>query len=68
MLFLFNIARVIVRNPKITFLDEMNAKIDSLTSKHIISLINQFAEHKTLISIHHYGDALKDARLIQLGN
>lgn len=65
---LFNIARVIVRNPKIIFLDEMNAKIDPLTSKHIISLINQFAEHKTVISIHHYGDALKDARLIQLGN
>ena len=65
-LVLLNIARVIVRNPKIIFLDEMNAKIDPLTGKNMIDLINQIAKDKTVISINHYGSVLDHATTISL--
>lgn len=64
---LFNIARVIVQKPEIIFLDEMNAKLDSLTGKQIISLINQFSKDKIVISINHYGDILENAKIIRMG-
>jgi len=64
---LFNIARVIVRDPKIIFLDEMNAKIDPVTGKQIIRLIENLSMGKTVISINHYGEALSGARVIKLG-
>lgn len=64
---LFNIARVIVRDPKIIFLDEMNAKIDPVTGKNIIDLIDSVSRGKTVISINHYGNALSGARVIKLG-
>lgn len=63
---LFNIARMMIRNPKIIFLDEMNAKLDPITSKTIIALINEYAKDKTVISINHYGAALDNAKIIQL--
>ena len=63
---LFNIARVIVRNSKILFLDEMNSKIDPVTAKHIIELINEIAKDKTVISINHYGSILDNARIINV--
>lgn len=63
---LFNIARVIVRNSKILFLDEMNSKIDPVTSKQIIELINEIAKDKTVISINHYGSILDNARIINV--
>lgn len=63
---LFNIARMMIRNPKIIFLDEMNAKLDPITSRSIIALINVYAKDKTVISINHYGTALDNAKIIQL--
>ncbi len=63
---LFNIARILVQDSKIIFLDEMNSKIDPITSKQMISLINDFAKDKTVISINHYGAALDGSKIIQL--
>lgn len=64
---LFNIARIICRDSKIIFLDEMNSKIDPITSKNIINLINEISKNKIVISINHYGDILENARVIKLG-
>ena len=63
---LFNIARVIVRNTKIVFLDEMNSKIDPITAKKIINLINDNTKDKIVISISHYGDNLENAKVINI--
>lgn len=63
---LFNVARVLVHNPKIIFLDEMNSKIDPYTSKKIIDLINEFARDKMVISINHYGSPIENAKIIKL--
>ena len=63
---LFNIARAIILNSKILFLDEMNAKIDSVTAKNIIDVINKVAKDKMVLSINHYGDLLENSRIINL--
>lgn len=63
---LFNIARIIVKDPKVIFLDEMNAKIDPVTAKNLINLINTISKDKIVISINHYGDILDNARIIKL--
>lgn len=63
---LFNIARVIVKQPKVIFLDEMNAKIDPVTSEKILSIINDISRDKTVISINHYGNILNNAKVIKL--
>ena len=65
---LFNVARVIVHNPQIIFLDEMNAKIDPYTSNKIINIIDEFAKDKMVISINHYGKPLANAKIIKLTN
>ena len=64
---LFNIARAVVKDTKIVFLDEMNAKIDPVTAKKIIGLINDLTKDKIVISINHYGDILDGAKVITLG-
>lgn len=45
----------------------MNSKIDPITSKNIINLINEISKNKIVISINHYGDILENARVIKLG-
>lgn len=65
---LLNIARVLVHNPKVIFLDEMNAKIDPFTASKIIKIINSFAKDKIVISINHYGDILENSKIIKLDN
>lgn len=63
---LFNIARVVVRNTKIVFLDEMNAKIDPITAKHIMGIFNKLTKDKIVISINHYGSILENAKIINV--
>lgn len=63
---LFNLARIVVKRSKIIFLDEMNSSIDSITSKNIIELIDRLFKDKTIISINHYGDIIKGAKIINL--
>lgn len=65
---LFNIARAIIKNNKILFLDEMNAKIDSLSAKNIIGVINRVASDKMVLSINHYGDLLDNSKIINIEN
>ncbi len=65
---LFNIARMMIQNAQIIFLDEMNSKLDPITSKHIISLINSYTKDKTVISISHYGGMLDQSKIIHIGN
>jgi ATP-binding cassette subfamily B protein len=63
---LFNIARIILRNPPIIFLDEMNAKIDPETALRIIALLNDYAKDHMILSITHYGTQLKNSKELTL--
>lgn len=60
---LFNIARAVLRNTKVLFLDEMNAKIDPITAKMILNVINEISKDKIVLSINHYGDMIKESRI-----
>ena len=63
---LFNIARAIIMNSKILFLDEMNAKIDQVTAQKIINVINNVAKDKIILSINHYGHLLENSDILNL--
>lgn len=63
---LFNIARAIILDSKILFLDEMNAKIDGVTAKKIIEVINKVSKNKMVLSINHYGDLLENSQILNL--
>lgn len=63
---LFNIARAIINETKILFLDEMNAKVDSITAKKIISVIDEISKDKIVLSINHYGDLLSESKILNL--
>lgn len=64
---LLNIARMLLSDCRIVFLDEMNARIDPVTAEHIIGLMDQVTKDKMVFSINHYGESLKDSRVIKLG-
>ena len=63
---LFNIARVVVSDSKILFLDEMNSKIDPLTASKIIKVINELSKEKMILSINHYGELLEDSKIVKI--
>lgn len=63
---LFNIARAIILDSKVLFLDEMNAKIDSLSAKRIIEVIDEVSKNKLVMLINHYGDLLSGSKIINL--
>lgn len=63
---LFNIARAIILDSKVLFLDEMNAKIDALSAKRIIEVIDEVSKDKLVMSINHYGDLLSGSKIINL--
>lgn len=63
---LFNIARAIILDSKILFLDEMNAKIDSVSAKKIIDVIDYVSKDKMVLSINHYGDLLPNSKILNI--
>jgi ABC transporter, ATP-binding protein len=63
---LFNIARAIVLDSKILFLDEMNAKIDCANAQNIIKVIDKISKDKIVLSINHYGELLNNSEIINL--
>jgi ATP-binding cassette subfamily B protein len=63
---LFNLARLIIIDAPIWFLDEMNAKIDPETAAYLIRLISELGKDKMIISINHYGENLQDSAVITL--
>lgn len=63
---LLNIARMLLSDCKIVFLDEMNARIDPVTAEHIIELMDQVTQDKMVFSINHYGESLRDSRVVRL--
>lgn len=63
---LFNIARAIVLDSKILFLDEMNAKIDYANAQNIIKVIDKISNDKIVLSINHYGELLNNSEIINL--
>ncbi|MDY2888808.1 MAG: ABC transporter ATP-binding protein [Candidatus Caccosoma sp.] len=65
---MFNIARAILLNSKVLFLDEMNAKIDAINAKHIIEVIDNVAKNKLVLSINHYGELLSNSKILDLEN
>ena len=50
---LLNLARALIKNPKILLLDEMSANLDSKTEKIIIDTLTNESKDKTVISISH---------------
>lgn len=64
---LFNIARAILMDARVLFLDEMNAKIDGLTAKRIIEIMNDISKDKTVCSINHYGELLDNSIIFNVG-
>lgn len=64
---LLNIARVILLDCKILFLDEMNARIDPITAEKIMDIMNHIAKDKMVLSISHYGSLMKDSRIVEIG-
>ncbi len=65
---LFNIARAILLDGNILFLDEMNAKIDTVTASMIIDVINKIGKEKMILSINHYGDLIENSKILRVGN
>lgn len=63
---LLNIARVILTDCRILFLDEMNARIDPATAEMIMEIMNRIAEDKMVLSINHYGNLLKNSKVLPL--
>ncbi|MGM9971530.1 MAG: ABC transporter ATP-binding protein [Anaeroplasmataceae bacterium] len=64
---LFNIARAILLDGKILFLDEMNAKIDTITASKIIDVINEIGKDKMILSINHYGSLIENSKVLYVG-
>lgn len=63
---LFNIARAIICDSKILFLDEMNAKIDPISARNIIDVINKVSKDKMVLSINHYGDMIENSKILMI--
>lgn len=63
---LLNIARVIILDCKILFLDEMNARIDPVTAEKIMEIMNHIAKDKMVLSISHYGSLLEDSKIVDI--
>ena len=63
---MFNIARAILLDSKVLFLDEMNAKIDAINAKHIIDVIDNVSKNKLVLSINHYGELLNNSKILEL--
>ena len=63
---LLNLARILIYNPKIIFLDELNAKIDQVTFNKIKKILNDFCVNKTVISINHYGNIINNEKTINI--
>lgn len=63
---LLNIARVILMDCKVLFLDEMNARIDPVTAGKIMEIMNRIARDKMVLSISHYGDLLEGSREVRI--
>lgn len=63
---LLNIARVILLDCKILFLDEMNARIDPVTAEKIMEIMNRISKDKMVLSISHYGSLLEDAKVVEV--
>jgi ATP-binding cassette subfamily B protein len=66
---LLNIARAIVMEPSIFLLDEMSAKLDSISEERVSRAIDSAGEGKTFISIsHRLSSMLSAGRLIYVRN
>lgn len=63
---LLNVARVMLTDCKVLFLDEMNARIDPDTATRLMQLMNEMAEDKMVLSINHYGELLDGAKIIEV--
>lgn len=63
---LLNLARIILINPKIIMLDEINARIDPLTMQIIKDVILQISKNKIVLSISHYGDIILGSKVVDL--
>lgn len=58
---LINIARTVIRNPKILILDEATANIDTETEQYIQRSLDKIRQQATLIVIAHRLSTIKDA-------
>lgn len=63
---LLNIARMLLADCPIVFLDEMNARIDPATAEQIMQIMNEVTKEKMVFSINHYGKSLEGSQVVSL--
>lgn len=63
---LLNIARVLLLDCKVIFLDEMNARIDPNTAEQIMEIIDRETKDKMVFSINHYGGILEGSQVVKV--
>ena len=63
---LFNIARVIILESKVLFLDDMNENIASINAKKITDVIDEVSKDKRALSINHYGELLPYSKRLNI--
>ncbi len=57
-----SIARALINNPEVIFLDEPTSNIDSVTARYIIDLLKELREQgKTIVLSSHDGDLISEA-------
>ena len=59
-----SITRALIRNPDILVLDEPTASLDSVTEHHIYSLMPEFVKGKTVFTIAHRLNTVKNAHKV----
>lgn len=65
---LLNMARAMVKNPKILMLDEVTAKLDAATEDQLMRSIGQAAQGRTVLSVSHRTEAMTLERSPQEGS
>ncbi len=63
---LLNVARVLLLDCKIIFLDEMNARIDPNTAEQIMAILDRETKDKMVFTINHYGGVLEGSRIVRV--
>lgn len=63
---LFNIARVIILESKVLFLDDMIENIASINAKKITDVIDEVSKDKRVLPINHYGELLPYSKRLNI--
>lgn len=63
---LLTIARAISAKPRLLLFDEITANLDRKTENRLLETLERASQGKTLLSISHRTELLKDGRIIEI--